>query len=158
MSYLKFVEYALLAVTVPLLVRRARDLTLVILGIVLWSAVATGVAVLQLFGSDIFLATTAGWRYPSFLGRHDLAALSTLTASLAAARIVAGRKEVPFAGLFPLVAVAGLLGLVLAGSVAAAGGFAIGAVGLWLAARGRFTPSRGKRWRWHQSWLQSCSA
>ena len=141
-SYLKFVEYALLAVTVPLLVRRARDLTIVLLGIVLWSAIATGVAVLQFFGSDIFLATTAGWRYPSFLGRHDLAALSTLTASLAAARIVAGRKEVPFSGLFPLVAVAGLLGLVLAGSVAAAGGFAIGALGLWLAARRRFTPSR----------------
>ncbi len=141
-SYFKFVEYALLAVAVPLLVRRTRDLTLVLFGVVVWSTVATAVAVLQLLGADIFAAATAGWRYPSFLGRHDLAALSALSASLAAARIVTSRRDVPFAGLFALVAVAGLLGLVLAGSVAAAGGFAIGALGLWLASRGRFAPSR----------------
>ena len=82
-SYLKFVEYALLAVAVPLVVRRSRDLTLVLLGVVLWSAVATGVALLQLLGSDIFSVSTSGWRYASFLGRHDLAALSALAASLA---------------------------------------------------------------------------
>ena len=142
MSYLKLVEYALLAVAVPLVVRRPRDLTLVLLGIVLWSAVATGVALLQLLGSDIFSVSTSGWRYASFLGRHDLAALSALAASLAAARIVTGRDHVPATWLFPLAATAGVLGLVLAGSVAAAGGFAIGAVGLWIAARHRFAPSR----------------
>ncbi len=141
-SYLKFVEYALLAVAVPLVVRRGRDLTLVMLGVALWSAIATGVAVLQLFGSDVFAASTAGWRYPSFLGRHDLAALSALAASLAAARIVAGRDQVSLKRLSPLIATAGTLGLVLAGSVAAAGGFALGGVGLWLAARRRFRPTR----------------
>lgn len=140
-SYLKFVEYALLAVAVPLVVRRPRDLTLVLLGVVLWSAVATGVALLQLLGSDIFSVSTSGWRYASFLGRHDLAALSALAASLAGARIVTGRNHVPATWLFPLAAAAGVLGLVLAGSVAAAGGFAIGAVGLWIAARHRFAPS-----------------
>ncbi|HEY6075657.1 MAG TPA: O-antigen ligase family protein [Gaiella sp.] len=141
-SYLKFVEYALLAVAVPLLVRRPRDLTLVLLGVVLWSAVATGVALLQLLGNDIFSVSTSGWRYSSFLGRHDLAALSALTASLAAARIVTSRSHVPATWLVPLAAIAGVLGLVLAGSVAAAGGFAIGALGLWIAARHRFAPSR----------------
>ncbi|MET0561587.1 MAG: O-antigen ligase family protein [Gaiellaceae bacterium] len=141
-SYLKFVEYALLAIAVPLVVRRPRDLTLVLLGVVLWSAVATGVALLQLLGSDIFSVSSSGWRYASFLGRHDLAALSALAASLAAARIVTGRNHVPAIWLVPLAAIAGVLGLVLAGSVAAAGGFAIGAVGLWIAARHRFAPSR----------------
>jgi hypothetical protein len=140
-SFLKFVEYALLAVAVPLLVRRGRDLALVILGIVAWSAVATGVALLQFLGSDIFSVSTSGWRYSSFLGRHDLAALSALAASLAAARIVAGRRELPLERLFPVMAVAGVLGLVLAGSVAAAGGFAIGAAVLWVVARRRFAPS-----------------
>ena len=141
-SYLKFVEYALLAVAVPLLVRRSRDLTIVLFGIVFWSAIATGVALLQLLGSDLFSVSTSGWRYSSFLGRHDLAALSAVTAGVAAARIVAGREEVPLTRLFPLVTAAGVLGLVLAGSVAGAGGFAIGAIGLWIAARSRFRPSR----------------
>jgi hypothetical protein len=141
-SYLKFVEYTLLAVTVPLLVRRARDLTLLLLGVVLWSAVATGVGFLQLLGSDLFSVSTSGWRYSSFLGRHDLAALSALTASIAASRIVAGRDQVPLTRLFPLVTAAGVFGLVLAGSVAAAGGFALGGIGLWLAARRRFRPTR----------------
>ncbi|HEX4746603.1 MAG TPA: O-antigen ligase family protein, partial [Gaiellaceae bacterium] len=141
-SYLKFVEYALLALAVPLLVRRSRDLGVVLAGVVVWSAVATGVALLQLFGSDIFSVSTSGWRYSSFLGRHDLAALSILAAALAAARIVVGRRQAPLDALFPLAAVAGFLGLVLAGSVAAAGGFAIGAAGLWLVARRRFRPSR----------------
>lgn len=140
-SYLKFAEYGLLVVSVPLLVRRSRDLAIVVGAVVLWSAVATGVAVLQVLGSGMFDASTAGWRYPSFLGRHDLAALSALAASLAAARIVAGHREIPGERLFPVALVAGPLGLVLAGSVAAAGGLAIGAAGLWLAARARFVPT-----------------
>jgi hypothetical protein len=140
-SYLKLIEYALLAIAVPLVVRRSRDLTLVLLGVALWSAIATGVALVQLFGSDVFSVSTAGWRYASFLGRHDLAALSALTASLAASGIVVGRSRIPLARLFPLIAAAGVLGLILAGSVAAAGGLALGAVGLWLAAHRRFAPS-----------------
>jgi O-antigen ligase len=41
----------------------------------------------------------------------------------------------------PLALVGGAGGLVLAGSVAAAGGLTLGALGLWLAARGRFAPT-----------------
>jgi hypothetical protein len=140
-SYLKFVEYALLALVVPLVVRRGRDLAIVVLALTLWSGIATLVAVLQLFGADVFSASTAGWRYPSFLGRHDLAALSALTASFVGARIVAGRHALPLERVLPVMAVAGPLGMVLAGSVAAAGSFAVGAIGLWLASRRRFRPS-----------------
>ena len=73
-SFLKLVEYSLLAVAVPLLVRRAADLTIVLGGLVLWAGVAVGVALLQFFGVDIFGAWNPGWRQPSFLTHHDLAA------------------------------------------------------------------------------------
>ena len=143
-SLLKLGEYALLALAVPFLVRRAEDLTIVLGGMVLWAAVAVGVALLQFFGLDIFGAWNAGWRQPSFLGHHDLAALAAVSVSLAAAGIVAGRTRIPARALFATALIAGMLGLMVAGSVAAAGGLALGAAALWLAARGRFSPS-GRR-------------
>ena len=59
-TFLKLVEYALLVVAVPLLVRRAADLTILLGGLVLWSAIATGVGLLQFFG---WTSSTpgAGW-------------------------------------------------------------------------------------------------
>lgn len=143
-SFLKFVEYGLLAAAVPLLVRRTRDLVVVLLALVAWCAVAVGVAVLQFLGLEIFAVSTSGWRYSSFLGRHDLAALAAVAASLAAAGIVADKRRTAPRWLFTLALVGGSLGLVLAGSVAAAGGFALGAVVLWFAARKRYRPS-GRR-------------
>ena len=143
-SYLKLVEYGLLAVAVPLLVRRAHDLKIVLGGLVLWAAVAVVVALLQFFGADIFGAWNAGWRQPSFLGHHDLAALSAVAVGLAAAAIVSRRHEIPAARLFFVALAAGVLGLILAGSLAAVGGLAVGIVALWLAARRRFRP-RGRQ-------------
>jgi O-antigen ligase len=139
-SFLKLVEYALLAVAVPLLVRRASDLAIVIGGIVVWAAVAVGVALLQFFGVNIFGAWNAGWRQPSFLGHHDLAALAAISLALAAAAIVARRRETPVPSLFVVALAAGILGLILAGSVAAAGGLALGVGALWIASRRRFRP------------------
>ena len=140
-SYAKLVEYALLAVAVPLLVRRTRDLTIVLGSLVLWSAVASAVALVQFVGLDVFDAWNAGWRQPSFLGHHDLAALSAVSAALAATGILCLRTRLPASALWSTALVAGALGLMLAGSVAAAGGFALGALALAIAARGRFEPS-----------------
>ena len=140
-SFLKLVEYSLLAVAVPLLVRRTADLAIVLGGLVLWAGVAVAVALLQFFGVDIFGAWNPGWRQPSFLGHHDLAALSAVALALAAAGIASRRQDLPARSLFPLALVAGVLGLVVAGSLAAAGGLALGVAVLWLAARRRFAPN-----------------
>jgi O-antigen ligase len=143
-SFLKLGEYALLAVAVPLLVRRAEDLTIFLGGLILWAAVAVGVALLQFFGLDIVGAWNAGWRQPSFLGHHDLAALAAISVALASAGIVVGKRRIPAGALFSLALAGGALGLVVAGSVAAAGGLAFGAAVVWIASRRRFSPS-GRR-------------
>jgi O-antigen ligase len=140
-SFLKLGEYVLLAVAVPLLVRRRVDLRIFLGALVLWSVVASGVASLQFFGLDIFGAWNAGWRQPSFLGHHDLAALSAIGVSTAAAGIGAGRGRLPIPSLFAVALASGILGLVLAGSIAAAAGLAVGVLALALAARARFAPS-----------------
>jgi hypothetical protein len=140
-SYLKLGEYALLALAVPLLVRRARDLSLVLGSFLVWGALAALVALAQFVGWGAFEAWNPGWRQPSFLGHHDLAALAAIAASLAAARIVAGRTRTPVPGLFAVAVGAGAAGLILAGSVAAAAGLVAGALLLWVAARSRFAPT-----------------
>jgi O-antigen ligase len=137
-NYLKLGEYALLAPAVPLLVRRAQDLVLFLGSVVLWSVVAMAVALAQVFGLDVFDAWPPGWRQPSFLGHHDLAALSALAIALVVAGILCGTRRLPSPRLFVVALLAGGLGLILAGSVAAAGGFAAGALGAALVARGRF--------------------
>jgi hypothetical protein len=140
-SFLKLGEYALLVLAVPLLVRRAEDLTIVLGTLALWAAVASTVALLQFFGLDVFGAWNPGWRQPSFLGHHDLAALAAVATALATAGIVVGKRRMPAAWLFAVALTAGMLGLVIAGSLAAAGGLALGTAALWLGGRSRFKPS-----------------
>jgi len=72
----KFAEYALLAVSLPLILRRRDQWELVAAVIVAWSVVATFVGLLQIFGVGITDAWAAGRRQPSFLGHSDFAALS----------------------------------------------------------------------------------
>jgi O-antigen ligase len=146
-SYVELIEYALLAVAVPLLVRRALELAVVVSGIVLWSFAATTVAAAQFAGLDVLGAGAAGARQPSFLTVHDLAALSALAAGLAAAAILATRRRMPAPELVPVALVAGGLGLVLSGSVAAVAGLAAGALLALVAARRRFAPAGPSRAR-----------
>jgi len=140
-SFLKFGEYALLTPAVPLLVRRAQDLAVMLGILVLWSGVATSVALVQFFGVDVFDAWNPGWRQPSFLGHHDLAALCAVVSGLAVAGILCSGRRLPSPRLFAVALVSGALGLIVAGSLAAAGGFALGALAAALVARGRFLPS-----------------
>ena len=140
-TYFKLLEYSTIAAAVPLIVRTRRDLAILAGAIVLWCAVATFVALLQFFGLGVFAVSTSGWRYASFLGRHDLAALAALASGLAAAGALVGKRHLPAARLASVALAAGVLGLVLAGSVTAAAGFAVGALALWLAAQRPFGPT-----------------
>lgn len=140
-DYAELLAYALIAVAVPLVVRRAQDLTLVVGVLVLWSGVATGVASAQLAGVDILDAGAAGGRQPSFLTIHDLAGLSVLALAIAAAGIIATRRRIPAPALFFVALLGGGLGLVISGSIAAVAGFAIGAILAILVARARLAPS-----------------
>jgi O-antigen ligase len=116
----KFAEYALIAIAVPLLVRTLADLAALLAGVAAWSAAATVVALMQFFGVDVASAWPAGRRQPSFLGHHDLAALSGAALALALAAIALGRTW-PLGRALPVAAgLAGGIGLVLSGSSAGA--------------------------------------
>src|SRR6476619_5354019 len=116
----KFSEYALLAVSAPLILRRRDDWELVAAAIVAWSVAATLFALLQFFGLDIADAWAAGRRQPSFLGHSDFAAL-----------LLAGRR------IGWLAIVTGALGLILSGASAGLIGIAAGTVALLYAIRRR---------------------
>jgi hypothetical protein len=129
----KYVEYALLAPTVVLLVRSVADLTLFLFSVVATSVAASALAVVQLFGWRIAKGWPAGYRQPSFLGHQDFAALSgtALAIALVAIAVPAWRidRRLTVAG-----GVAGALGLLLSGSLAGAAGLvAAGVVAAFVA-------------------------
>ncbi len=130
----KFAEYALLAWAVLVLVRRRVDLDVVAWTLVLWSATATVVGLLQMVGVDFSAAWPAGRRQPSFLGHHDFAALSGAAASLAIVAIA-----LPAARIDRRLAVAGgisgVAGLIVSGSTAGAAGFGLAAIAAAIVAR-----------------------
>ena len=116
----KFLEYGLLAPSVPLLLRRARDVALPAWSLVLWSVFATGVGIAQFFGANIFLAGTVGRRQASFLASADFAALSAAALLVAVVGIVLRLDR----RLVWTAAVTGVLGMIVAGALASVLGLA----------------------------------
>ena len=129
----KFGEYALLAPAVPLLLRAARDLELVLGALFAWATAAAVVGVLQIFGVDIFDAWQPGRRQPSFLGHYDLAALcgASLGRGARLRRAPAARFELPIA-FVAIGGIAGAVGVVVSGSAAAGLGLAAAVAALLL--------------------------
>ncbi len=129
---IKFGEYALLAVSVPLLLRLRSDWELVAAVVAVWSGIATAVGLLQFLGVDIADAWPAGRRQPSFLGHSDFAALSAFALGIGLAGLIFARRR---AGWIPVAS--GGFGLILAGASAGLIGVTAGAAALLYAARRR---------------------
>jgi O-antigen ligase len=125
-SVAKFAWYACLLPATVLLIRTTRDAVPVLRAVVAWSVAATAWGLLQFLGVVAeFEGKRPGQREPSFVGIHDLAALSGAALVVGALGIAlawqpAGRRW-SLVGL-----VTGALGVVLSGAMTAV-------LGLWLA-------------------------
>ena len=126
-SVAKFAWYALLLPATALLVRSVRDAVPLLRAVVAWSVAATGVGLLQFLGVVAeFEGKRPGQREPSFVGIHDLAALSGAALVIGAVGVALGDGR-PVGRRWSTVALAtGALGVVLSGAMTAV-------LGLWLA-------------------------
>src|SRR6266852_1515061 len=121
----KFSEYALLAFSAPLILRRRTDWEFVAAAAVAWSVVATCFGLLQFLGVDMAEAWAAGRRQPSFLGHSDFAALSALALGIGLAAVLLAATRIGWVAI-----AAGGVGLILSGATAGLIGIAAGAAGL----------------------------
>lgn len=125
---LKLCEYALLSLAVPLLLRRREDALPVFATLTAWSVAASTGAVLQFLGLvNEFEGRRPGQREPSFLGIHDLAALSGAVLALALAAAALGPLPRRVRQLAVVAGVSGAVGLTLSGAVAGVVGLAAAA-------------------------------
>ena len=131
----KYVEYALLAPAVVLLIRRTDDLMLFLVVAVASSVAASALAVVQFLGWRIAGGWPAGYRQPSFLGHHDFAALSGLALAVALAAVALPEWRID-RRLAAAGGVAGAVGLLLSGSLAGAIGLLAAGVVAAVVARG----------------------
>ena len=111
----EFAEYALLAPSVPLLVRRRADAVLVLGTLVAWSVAATVVGVLQWVGWNIASGWGQGHREPSFLGTQDFAAFSGMVLGLGVVSLLWGVHGRLRTGAWVAV-VSGIVGFAIGGA------------------------------------------
>jgi O-Antigen ligase len=134
----KFAEYTLLAPAVPLLLRRRRDVDVLLWAVAGWSAAASAWGLLQFSGLvDEFEGRRPLQREPSFLGVHDLAALSGAALAIGLALLALRPRTTRERALAWIGGASGAIGLVLSGAVAGALGIALAALAALLVAARR---------------------
>jgi hypothetical protein len=124
-SALKLVEFALLAPATAAVVRSAPERRALVTGVVAWSCFLSAVALLQFLGLvNEFEGRRPGQREPSYIGVHELGALSAAVLSIGFAAIAVRRWRVES----KIAIAAGSLGVVLAAALDAVGGGVAAAV------------------------------
>jgi hypothetical protein len=137
-SAVKFIEYAVLVVAVPVLVTRNVDRQALLTAIVAWSSAASTWGALQFLGLvDEFEGRRPGQREPSFLGVHDFAALSAAALSVGLVALAFGTHGHFGRARCWFALVAGSLGVVIAGALASVGAVVLGIATVAVAARRR---------------------
>ena len=136
----KFLEFALLAPAVPLLLRREGEWRTLFVALVAWSSFLTAVALLQFLGVvNEFEGRRPLQREPSYVGVHELGALSGAALSLALVAIVVGRWRRHYV----IAAIAGGVGVAVAAALDSVGGIVAAAVTVLVVARkGEHVPIR----------------
>jgi O-antigen ligase len=116
---MKFLEYALLAPSVALIVRRRLDLLTLLWSLVLWSCCATVAGIAEFFGSPWPAKGAVGHRQASFLSPADFSALSAAALLVGLVALTFPRLRLGRA-LGRVAVVSGVLGTIIAGAMASA--------------------------------------
>ena len=127
----KWLEYMLLAPATALIVRARADAVPAALSLVVWSAAASCVGLLQfldLLGSIDH--THGGGRVPSFLGAHDFAAMSGAAVVLALLVLARGARTTIERRVAISAGVAGGSGMILGGAFDALLGLVLAAIAI----------------------------
>ena len=138
----KIVEYALLAPSLVLLLRRRVDVDRFLIAFVAWSAAASSWGLLQFLGVVAeFEGKRPGQREVSFLGIHDFGAFAGATLAIGFAGIVVAERR----RLTIPAVVAGSVGAMLAASVFAYAGVVLAGIAAAVVGRriGTLTARRG---------------
>lgn len=121
----KIAEYALLAPSVVLLLRRRIDIDRFLLVFVGWSVAASAWGLLQFLGLvNEFSGKRPGQREVSFLGIHDFAGFSAAALAVGLAGIALGERR----RIVPVAVAAGTVGSILAASAFAFSGIVLAVI------------------------------
>jgi O-antigen ligase len=133
-SVLKLVELALLAPAAAALLRSAADRRAVTVALCVWSAFLSAIAALQFLGLvNEFEGRRPVQREPSYIGVHELGAVSAATLCVGLVALLSRRWRLES----KLAIAAGAIGVALAAALDAVGGLVVAAVVAALAAARR---------------------